>query len=456
VTVAPTVEGTGKREDDGSNEATYNGGYGADVSISSLAGMHVDGVFDLKGGPNGSGGAFEADAVGDLTLLGKVLVRAEGKYGSGGDGVVIWSEGGDVTVGATVDAAGGWLGGEIEAVSFASGGTVRLTGTANLSASALAGLPADEQLGGAISLDACAVDIQPGAVLSTTGPTGTNTLSARTSMVIAGTLQAGSQNLLEYRDQPGIISILSPPAQIVPSATQVARPGLSCCGAACLPPSTTTSSLPPTTTSLPPTTSTSLPPATTTSLPPTTTTSLPPTTSTSLPASTTTTSLPAATTTTTTATLATSTTVVTTTTTLQEPSTSTTSGPSLAPATTLPGAPSSCSADQTQFGAATCGVTMLTARVEDAAVDQLGGQGTARRLQSFLRRATRFLDSARDGKRVTSNLRRAQRQMKSFERTVSQGLRRKRRPIDGDIGNDMLLLSSGTRSMIGVLRASVR
>jgi hypothetical protein len=123
--------------------------------------------------------------------------------------------------------------------------------------------------------------------------------------------------------------------------------------------------------------------------------------------------------------------------------------------TTLPVA-SSCGADGTQFGAAACGVARLTARIETAGVDQLGGKATANRLRSLLRRANRFLDAARGGADVGDNLRRAQREMRTFERTVQQGLRRKRRPIDAEVGNGMLSLSTDTRSEIGALQASGR
>lgn len=435
VQVAGTVEGTAKREDDGSNDPTFSGGDGAAVSILANGNLAVDGTFDIKGGPGGTGGDFELDAIGNVSLLGKVVARAEGKYGSGGDSVTIWSEEGDVTVGATIDAAGGWSGGSIEITSFSpDGGTVTLTGSANLGAAAI-GLPADNPFGGTIDLDSCSVQIQAGAALSTAGLQGVTSVFARSSMVIAGSMRAGLENRLVYRDQPSIISILSPAGQIVPAPKLIANPTMTCCGAACVPPSTTTTTAPPTTTtSLPPTTST---------------TSLPPTTSTTLPPSTTTTSLPETTSTTSTTTstssssLPTSTTVVTTTSTTVEPATST--------STTQPS--TQCSADTTEFGGVACSVTRLTTRIEGATTDQLGGKATANRLRAALRRASRYLDAARSGKNVTGNLRRAQREMRTFERTVQQGLGRKRRPIDTEVGQGILSLSTETRSEIGVLQA---
>jgi hypothetical protein len=98
----------------------------------------------------------------------------------------------------------------------------------------------------------------------------------------------------------------------------------------------------------------------------------------------------------------------------------------------------------------------LTAQVDGATADQLGGKATANRLRAFLRRANRFLDSARTGKDVGPNLRRAQREMKSFERTVEQGIRRKRRTIDGEVGSSILSLSTDARAEIGILQASSR
>ena len=43
--------------------------------------------------------------------------------------------------------------------------------------------------------------------------------------------------------------------------------------------------------------------------------------------------------------------------------------------------------------------------------------------------------------------------MKGLERTVQQGLRRKRRPIDAEVGDGILSLTTDTRSEIGVLQA---
>jgi hypothetical protein len=98
-------------------------------------------------------------------------------------------------------------------------------------------------------------------------------------------------------------------------------------------------------------------------------------------------------------------------------------------------------------------VTRLTTRIEGTTTDQLGGKATANRLRAALRRAGRYLDAARGGKNVTANLRRAQREMRSFERTLQQGLGRKRRPIDAEVGQGILSLSTETRSEIGVLQA---
>ena len=99
---------------------------------------------------------------------------------------------------------------------------------------------------------------------------------------------------------------------------------------------------------------------------------------------------------------------------------------------------------------------MLTAQVNGATLDQLGGKATANRLRAILRRADRFLDLARGGKNVGPRLRRALREIKSFERAVQQGLRRKRRPIDTAVGTSFLSLSLDARSEIGSLQASTR
>ena len=164
---------------------------------------------------------------------------------------------------------------------------------------------------------------------------------------------------------------------------------------------------------------------------------------------------PPTTSTTATTTEPTSTTFVTPTTTVQSSTSTSTSPAPVATTTTQPVTPS-CGSNEVLSGASTCGVALLTAQVNGATLDQLGGKATANRLRAILRRADRFLDLARGGKNVGPSLRRALREIKSFERAVQRGLRRKRRPIDTAVGTSFLSLSLDARSEIGSLQASTR
>ncbi len=439
------IVGTGQ-EDNEVGEAAGTGGDGAAVSVTASGSAFINADFLIDGAPSGVGGDFEVDAIGNITVIGKVLTRGAGRFGSGSEFVLLASEEGDVTVGARIDASGGQFGGSMDVYSNKqNGGKVTVTGPAQLAVDTLGPLPATELVGGAINLDACDVAVAAGAALAAKGPAdsraaslSSNVLRARTRLEVAGSLTAGSQNRLEYRDA-NIVSVktgatLSPAARIERNAT------LSCCGTACVVPTTTT---------LPPTTTTTLPGTTTTTLGGTTTTTTTSTTSTSTAATTSTTVTETTSTSTTSIEPTTSTTpstagTTTTTTTTDVPPLETTS-------TTVPVAPS-CSDQPTPFDAAACEIGQLAQEVDGATTDQLGGTRTAKRLRAYLRRADRFLDAAESGKRVDANLRRAAKQLKAFERAVTKGANRKRRPIDSELAASILSLSTAAKSGIALLQ----
>jgi hypothetical protein len=428
--------GTG-REDNEVGEAAGTGGDGAAVSVTANGKVFINADFDIQGAPSGVGGDFEVDAVGDVTVNGKVVTQAIGKFGSGSEFVSLSSQDGNITVGARIDADGGQYGGSIDVFSNKQGGgKVTITGTAQLTVDALGPLTPDQLLGGSIYLDACDVQVNAGAVLSAKGPSNSssaalasNILRARTRLDVAGSLTAGNQNRLEYRDA-NVVTV-RPGAVLTPAATIVRNQVLSCCGGACVVPTTTT---------LPPTTTTTLPGTTTTTFGPGTTTSTTTTTSTSITATTSTSTTSTAPSTSTTSTVE----VTTTTTTTGAPPVATTS-------TTLPVAPS-CSDQPTQFGAAACEIGRVTQELDGATTDQLGGKLTANRLRAFLRRATRFLGAAESGKDVDTNLRRAAKQLTGFERAVTQGAKRKRRPIDPGLATSILSLGRAAQSGIALLQ----
>lgn len=125
--------------------------------------------------------------------------------------------------------------------------------------------------------------------------------------------------------------------------------------------------------------------------------------------------------------------------------------------TTQPEAPAPPCVEQPDgYDGAACRIETLTATLGTSSPDALGGKATAKRLNLMLARANRFLDSAQVGSKVAVNLRRARRELKVFERTVEKALRRKRDPIDAELGRFILGLAQGATSQLVVLQTNVR
>jgi hypothetical protein len=142
------------------------------------------------------------------------------------------------------------------------------------------------------------------------------------------------------------------------------------------------------------------------------------------------------------------TTAVSTTTTATEPSPTTTT---LAPA---PGEP--CVDRSNGFDAASCRIGTLAATLGGHSAQDLGGKATARRLNALLGRAHRFLGSVERGANVSRNLKRARRELRSFEKAVQQALERKRAPIDPELGRFILGLVTHATEDVGAKQASLR
>jgi hypothetical protein len=142
------------------------------------------------------------------------------------------------------------------------------------------------------------------------------------------------------------------------------------------------------------------------------------------------------------------TTAVSTTTTATEPPPTTTT---LAPA---PGEP--CVDRSSGFDAASCRIGTLGATLGSHSAEDLGGKPTARRLNALLGRAHRFLDSVERGAKVSRNLKRARRELLLFEKAVQQALKRKRTPIDPELGRFILGLATHATEDVGAKQASLR
>jgi len=452
-TIAGDISGNGQEDLPFDGEPAQSGGDGADFEADSINGnVTITANIDVSGAPSGSGGDFVVTADQDVSISGKVLLRAVGVWGFGSDFVFVLA-GRDTTISGQLDGTSAGTGGSLDVEAERK---VLITSTGKLLADGAG--TTDVGMGGQIFIQGCSVEIADNAVLSTLGagifPDASNWVRASTGLTIAGDLQAGAANRLDYRStQP----VIQPTAKFVPAGPigqcpdpfttpavgtcRVQDPTLPCCGVDC--PVTTTTTVPPTTTTT--TTSTTLPPPTTTTLPPTTTTS---STSSSTTSTTTTTEAPPSTVTTTSnpdvsPTVATSTT------------TTATSSPS----TTSPTAPrpgSECVEMPSGVDAASCHLDTLADAVGTSSLDALGGKASVRRLNAFLGRTTRFLDLAAGGAKVKVNLRKARVQLKAFERAVQRGIKRKRDPIDRQLGEFILGLAQDATNDVGVAQAKLR
>ncbi len=413
------------------------GGLGGDVLIVADAGnVEIDDQLDLRGsGPDGEGGSLDVTATLDVTITGAVLAGIPGR---GFGGSITSSAGGRTTLASTLDVRADDEGG---LVNVATDDTLTVQGTLRADATGAQGT------GGRNSLRGCSVQVVHGAIISATGvgtpPDASNLLQASGQMTISGTLTAGNQNLLQYRDT---LPVMGSGAMITPKEEVAQNTTLPCCGDACTPPSTTTTTAPGATS----TTSTSTPTSTTgssTSAPPTTVTS---TTSIGTPTSTTGSSTSAPPTTTVPPT--TSTTVAgppldTTTT------SSTTSTTSPAPPTTL--APRSCLDEQpVGFDAVDCTLELLSDAVGAQSPDALGGQKLARTLTSRVGQAQQLVSRARSKRKPVPTLRRAKKLIRGFATLARRG--QKRRKIAAELGTELVGMADRVSASIDVLRTSVR
>jgi hypothetical protein len=440
--IAGDISGTGREDIPFDGEPAQTGGDGADFDADSLNGsVTITADIDISGAPSGTGGDFVVTADQDVTIAGKVLLRAVGVWGFASDFVFVLA-GRDTTISGQLDGTSAGTGGSLDVEAERK---VLITSTGELLANGASTF--DVGMGGQVFIQGCSVEIADNAVLSALGagvfPDASNFVRASTGLTIAGDLQAGAANRLDYRSTPPVIL---PTAKFLPAGPggqcpdpfttpavgtcRVQDPTMPCCGVDC--PVTTTTTRPPTTT-------TTLPPTTTTTVFPTTTTLPPPTTSS---------------TTSTTATSSTSTTSTTTTT--EAPPSTVISAPSTTTSTTAPPPGSECVEMPSGVDAASCHLDALADTVGTSSLEALGGKASARRLKAFLDRTTRFLDLAAGGANVKVNLRKARVQLKAFERAVQRGIKRKRGAIDRDLGEFILGLAQDATNDVGVAQTTLR
>jgi hypothetical protein len=416
VSIAGNADGTGAV----SADPSFNdGGDGADYDITSDTGsVTVTGQGDMSAAAGGTGGELDFEAGLDLTVSKPMTTMSTGADGMGGD--VTFFAGRAITVSQPVNAQGGAFGGttDVEAGTSADiSGQLIVDGT---------------MVAGQNFLSGCTVTVESMGLLSALGPADAmpgaamNIVQAGSAMTIAGTLKAGAENLLTFRQPPAPVLT---GATIVPAATIQQDPNIPCC-VACpvttttsstttLPTTTTTSST--TTTSIGPTTTTSTTIVVTTTTVPTTTTSTTPTTT-----STTTSSSPSTTSTSSTSTTTTSTSTTSSTTEVTTSTSSTTTPVSTTTTTTGAG---DCTQQPLEgFDAVDCRIDILSTAIGAESPEEFGGPREAHSLITRLDKARAFLDSARQGTKVRSKLRLATRQLRTLNRALQKTIKNGKTP----------------------------
>src|SRR5262245_6626132 len=389
VTIAGDADGTGAV----SADPTFNdGGDGADYDITSDSGsITVTGQADVSAAPGGLGGQIDFEAGLDLTVLKPMATMSTGADGSGGD--VTFLAGRNLTVPQPANAQRG----------PGSGGTTDLE--AGTTADVAGQLVVDGTLvAGQNFLSGCTVTVESKALLSAQGPaaamagTAMNIVQAGSTMTIAGTLTAGDQNLLTYRQPPAPVTT---GATIIPAPTIQQDTDIPCCVACTV---TTNASTP---TRLPTTRSTSS--TSTTSVVSTTTSST------------------------------STTTIHTTTTSTTETSTTTTAAPTTSTSTSTTPASSSTtttlSGDCTEqplegLDAVDCRIDVLSTAIGDESPTEFGGPRKTHAQIQRLDKARDLVNAARQGTKVRTKLRLAIRQLRTMNRALQKTINNGKTPPD--------------------------
>ncbi len=434
VTLFGNVVGTATSND-------LSSGAGAEIDITSETGdVALASTIDVRGpGDDGDGGFVAVSAGGNVVVSQPIHAFAKtGGTGHGGD--LDFVAGGDLSLAALADVHGGALGGGVVAET---GGTVEVTASVSASGTTILPMMAAPR-GGIVQLQGCEVSVPEGGSIVNLGSAdpfrGIIRLQASNAMTIGGTLTAGVGNELQWRET---LPTLLPTKSITPTQFTVRNLDLPCCGAC----TTTTSTVPATTS----TTTTTIE-TTTTTTSTTTTSSVPETTTTSTVAQTTTTTTIETTTTTTTSVDTTTTTTsveTSTTTTTAVTSTTTTTAATTSTTTTLPTA---C-VDEPLVGydAVDCRLDTIDAVLAGETVDTLGGRRLAKRIANAVTKTRTAMTTARTGRKVVPNLRRANKLLRVFQKSVTSA---QKKGLPADVGASLMSLASGATSEIGVLRAT--
>src|SRR5262249_14130514 len=217
LSIAGSATGTGAV----SADPTFpDGGDGADYCLTSIIGsITVTGQANMSAASGGGGGGLDFEAGLDLTISVPMATMSTGADGFAGDVTFLAPR--VLTLSQSVNAQGGTgIGGSIDA-------------EAGTSADVSNQLMVDStQVAGNIFLSGCTGNSESNGLLSSTGPVagtpgaGVNMVQAGSTMTIAGTLKAGDQNILTYRQPP---APLTTGATITPPPTIQQDSNIPCC-----------------------------------------------------------------------------------------------------------------------------------------------------------------------------------------------------------------------------------
>ena len=200
-----------------------NGGASGGLTIDSLGSVIVGGQLMMQGSSDGDGasdsGVIEVNADLDITIPATASIDLTGVPPDGAAGEATFDAGRNIVQAAKINAkANGNLG---------VGGVVELDaqGNSTLGDIDVSG-PGPDGSGGSVTAQAwCSLTLPAGRAITANGPLGITLLSSGGALAIAGTVQAGASNTLEYRS-PASLSLTG---SVTPRTDHV-DPSLTPCG----------------------------------------------------------------------------------------------------------------------------------------------------------------------------------------------------------------------------------
>ena len=192
---------------------------GGAIAIETVSGaVTIEGTLDAHASNGfGQGGVVEIQSGVDLLVDG--IIDASGPDGRGAIGLLV---AGSIGVNGTISAVGTAFDGTGGHISVEAGGAFTLPGTIDLHGGTFVGTG-----GGVVDVIACTVDVDPTGKIDA-GPLfndGDAFLGAAQTMKIGGTLIAGNEIQLHWRDQ---VPAVEPTASINPSPVVVQDQNLYC------------------------------------------------------------------------------------------------------------------------------------------------------------------------------------------------------------------------------------